>query len=72
MTVPGSGFGQEEGTFHLRTTILPPEEKIGEFVQLFQVGCGWIGARPRVWWVARDSMRRVAGTVPWWHTMGLL
>ena len=25
-TVPGSGFGQEEGTFHLRTTILPREE----------------------------------------------
>lgn len=38
MTVPGSGFGQEEGTFHLRTTILPPEAKIGEFVRLFQVG----------------------------------
>ncbi|KAI7845708.1 hypothetical protein COHA_000822 [Chlorella ohadii] len=36
VTVPGSGFGQEEGTFHLRTTILPPEEKIGEFVKLFQ------------------------------------
>lgn len=28
VTVPGTGFGQEEGTFHLRTTILPPEEKI--------------------------------------------
>jgi glutamate--glyoxylate aminotransferase len=25
-TVPGSGFGQAEGTFHLRTTILPLEE----------------------------------------------
>lgn len=36
VTVPGSGFGQEEGTFHLRTTILPPESKIGEFVRLFQ------------------------------------
>ena len=23
LTVPGSGFGQEEGTLHLRTTILP-------------------------------------------------
>lgn len=23
-TVPGSGFGQEEGTFHLRTTFLAP------------------------------------------------
>lgn len=44
MTVPGSGFGQEEGTFHLRTTILPPEEKIGEFVKLFQVGWGVGGA----------------------------
>lgn len=44
VTVPGSGFGQEEGTFHLRTTILPPEEKIGEFVKLFQVGWGVGGA----------------------------
>ncbi|KIY92376.1 hypothetical protein MNEG_15586 [Monoraphidium neglectum] len=35
-TVPGSGFGQEEGTFHLRTTILPREEKMAEFVQLFK------------------------------------
>eukprot|EP00246_Nothoceros_aenigmaticus_P005443 TRINITY_DN1750_c0_g1_i1.p1 TRINITY_DN1750_c0_g1~~TRINITY_DN1750_c0_g1_i1.p1 ORF type:complete len:147 (+),score=19.63 TRINITY_DN1750_c0_g1_i1:80-520(+) len=24
-TVPGSGFGQKEGTFHVRTTILPAE-----------------------------------------------
>jgi len=28
VVVPGSGFGQEEGTFHFRTTILPPPEKI--------------------------------------------
>ena len=35
VTVPGSGFGQEEGTFHLRTTILPPEEKIADFIKLF-------------------------------------
>lgn len=26
--VPGSGFGQEEGTFHFRTTFLPPEDKM--------------------------------------------
>lgn len=31
--VPGSGFGQEEGTFHLRTTFLPQEDKIGEVVE---------------------------------------
>jgi aspartate/methionine/tyrosine aminotransferase len=24
--VPGSGFGQMDGTFHFRTTILPPEQ----------------------------------------------
>mmetsp|Transcript_128951 Transcript_128951/g.223719 ORF Transcript_128951/g.223719 Transcript_128951/m.223719 type:complete len:510 (+) Transcript_128951:53-1582(+) len=24
--VPGSGFGQKEGTFHFRTTILPPDD----------------------------------------------
>jgi aspartate/methionine/tyrosine aminotransferase len=27
-TVPGNGFGQEEGTFHFRTTFLPTEELI--------------------------------------------
>lgn len=35
-TVPGSGFGQAEGTFHLRTTILPREEKMAEFVDKFR------------------------------------
>lgn len=29
--VSGSGFGQEEGTFHFRTTILPPEEDMQRF-----------------------------------------
>jgi aspartate/methionine/tyrosine aminotransferase len=24
--VPGSGFGQKEGTWHFRSTFLPPEE----------------------------------------------
>jgi len=27
-TVPGSGFGQEDGTWHFRTTILPPEDEM--------------------------------------------
>ncbi len=31
--VPGSGFGQAEGTAHFRTTILPPTEKIRQVVQ---------------------------------------
>lgn len=26
--VPGSGFGQKDGTYHFRTTFLPPENKI--------------------------------------------
>ena len=30
--VPGSGFGQEDGTFHLRTTFLPSEDKIDELL----------------------------------------
>ncbi len=30
--VPGSGFGQEAGTFHFRTTFLPPQEEIEELV----------------------------------------
>jgi len=32
--VPGSGFGQEEGTWHLRLAILPPEEDIDSVVSL--------------------------------------
>ncbi|MBK9795307.1 MAG: aminotransferase class I/II-fold pyridoxal phosphate-dependent enzyme [Holophagaceae bacterium] len=31
--VPGSGFGQAEGTAHFRTTILPPTEKIRRVVE---------------------------------------
>jgi glutamate--glyoxylate aminotransferase len=36
VTVPGSGFGQEDGTFHLRTTILPLEPVMEDFVQRFK------------------------------------
>ncbi|KAM6458500.1 alanine aminotransferase 1 isoform 6-T6 [Liasis olivaceus] len=31
--VPGSGFGQKEGTFHFRMTILPPQEKLEILLQ---------------------------------------
>lgn len=31
--VPGSGFGQAEGTAHFRTTILPPTEKMQQVVE---------------------------------------
>lgn len=34
--VPGSGFGQVEGTYHFRTTILPPVEKLGEMLARFR------------------------------------
>lgn len=34
MVVPGSGFGQAEGTYHFRTTILPPEDKLDEVIEL--------------------------------------
>ena len=33
VVVPGSGFGQKEGTFHFRTTILPPENSMKEVVE---------------------------------------
>ena len=36
LTVPGSGFGQAKGSFHLRTTILPPMEQMQVMVQRFQ------------------------------------
>lgn len=35
-TVPGSGFGQIPGTFHLRTTILPPEEQLKIVIERFK------------------------------------
>ncbi|KRZ69432.1 Alanine aminotransferase 2, partial [Trichinella papuae] len=31
--VPGSGFGQKEGTYHFRTTILPPPDIFEEMIQ---------------------------------------
>lgn len=35
-TVPGSGFGQKEGVFHLRTTILPAEEEMPVIMASFK------------------------------------
>ncbi|KAL9268300.1 Glutamate--glyoxylate aminotransferase 2-like protein [Drosera capensis] len=35
-TVPGSGFGQKEGVFHLRTTILPAEEELPAIMESFK------------------------------------
>ncbi|KAJ8438531.1 hypothetical protein Cgig2_024620 [Carnegiea gigantea] len=35
-TVPGSGFGQKEGVFHLRTTILPAEEDMPAIMESFK------------------------------------
>ena len=34
--MPGSGFGQKEGVFHLRTTILPAEEEMPEIMDSFK------------------------------------
>lgn len=33
VVVPGSGFGQRDGTFHFRTTFLPSEQDLGEVVE---------------------------------------
>lgn len=34
--VPGNGFGQAPGTFHIRTTFLPPEEAFDAFIALWK------------------------------------
>ncbi len=34
--VPGSGFGQQPGTLHFRTTFLPPREEIEELVRMLR------------------------------------
>ena len=45
--VPGSGFGQAEGTAHFRTTILPPTDKIRKVVELLATfHQGYLAARP--------------------------
>lgn len=33
VVVPGSGFGQKAGTWHFRTTFLPPEDEMGAVVE---------------------------------------
>lgn len=35
-TVPGSGFGEKEGTYHFRITILPPVEEMKAVLQKFK------------------------------------
>lgn len=35
--VPGSGFGQLPGTWHFRTTILPPEKDLDEMLKKFEL-----------------------------------
>lgn len=32
VSVPGSGFGQEEGTYHARFTILPPDDDFDDML----------------------------------------
>jgi len=34
--VPGSGFGQREGTYHFRMTILPTIDELKQFLELFK------------------------------------
>ena len=33
VVVPGSGFGQKAGTWHFRTTFLPPEEDMEAVIE---------------------------------------
>lgn len=35
-TVPGSGFGQKDGTHHIRLTFLPPEDRLKEALVAFK------------------------------------
>lgn len=37
VVVPGSGFGQKEGTWHFRTTFLPPEDEMAGVVDRMAV-----------------------------------
>lgn len=35
--IPGSGFGQKDGTYHFRTTFLPQEKELEHVLNLFKV-----------------------------------
>ena len=35
--VPGNGFGQKDGTYHFRTTFLPPEDQIEKVIERISV-----------------------------------
>jgi len=37
VVVPGNGFGQRQGTYHFRTTFLPPEDTFEEVLGQFSV-----------------------------------
>ena len=41
MTVAGSGFHQKDGTYHVRTTILPPEEQIESVIMRISAFQKW-------------------------------
>ena len=36
VVVPGNGFGEKDGTYHFRTTILPPEDLFDEVLKRFR------------------------------------
>merc|ERR1719387_2853221 len=36
VVVPGSGFGQHSGTWHFRTTFLPPEDQMDAVLERFK------------------------------------
>ena len=41
VTVAGSGFHQKDGTYHVRTTILPPEEQIESVIMRISAFQKW-------------------------------
>ncbi len=61
VVVPGSGFGQEDGTFHFRTTILPKEDDIARCAS---PRCAWTCVLCRNSWVLGARALRVGGH--WW------
>ncbi|CAL5327696.1 unnamed protein product [Camellia sinensis] len=67
-TVPGSGFGQKEGVFHLRTTILPAEEDMpaimasfkkfnDEFMDQYEDYRGYSRMVMVEYWSSKDAMK---------------
>lgn len=74
VVVPGSGFGQVDGTFHFRTTILPPEDQMAANHNPAVHCCQQTELQSQVEWSVSWSVSILGADhqpcTPWWRGGG--